>query len=184
MKAARVGGCQYEAPLRYFVTRSVSALSVCGAHAKWPPTQPVTCYGRRCLFSLDEGLGDIRQYPPKAYRGIVLFRFRRVGRIAVRPQGVRSKSTFSISSSRIFRECQRRFSVILSEVEGSRGRDSFRGVICLIGCAPARAAAKCGRRPRVRSSLFTSPYEPGERLCCLSSRGASCPQGPQPLGWW
>lgn len=40
--------------------------------------------GRRCLFSLDKGLGDIRRYPPKAYHGIVLFRFRRVGRIAVR----------------------------------------------------------------------------------------------------
>ncbi len=40
--------------------------------------------GRRCLFSLDKGLGDIRQYPPEAYHGIVLFRFRRVGRIAVR----------------------------------------------------------------------------------------------------
>jgi len=39
---------------------------------------------RRCLFSLDKGLGDIRRYPPKAYHGIVLFRFRRVGRIAVR----------------------------------------------------------------------------------------------------
>jgi predicted nuclease of predicted toxin-antitoxin system len=39
---------------------------------------------RRCLFSLDKGLGDIRRYPPRAFRGIVLFRFRRVGRIAVR----------------------------------------------------------------------------------------------------
>jgi predicted nuclease of predicted toxin-antitoxin system len=39
---------------------------------------------RRCLFSLDKGLGDIRRYPPKDYFGIVLFRFRRVGRIAVR----------------------------------------------------------------------------------------------------
>jgi len=39
---------------------------------------------RRCLFTLDKGLGDIRQYRPKTYRGIVLFRFRRVGRIAVR----------------------------------------------------------------------------------------------------
>jgi predicted nuclease of predicted toxin-antitoxin system len=33
---------------------------------------------RRCLFSLDKGLGDIRRYPPKDYYGIVLFRFRRV----------------------------------------------------------------------------------------------------------
>jgi predicted nuclease of predicted toxin-antitoxin system len=40
--------------------------------------------GRRCLFSLDKGLGDIRRYPPKTYYGIVLFRFRRVGRISVR----------------------------------------------------------------------------------------------------
>lgn len=40
--------------------------------------------GRRCLFSLDKGLGDVRRYPPKAYHGIVLFRFRRVGRTAVR----------------------------------------------------------------------------------------------------
>ena len=39
---------------------------------------------RRCLFSLDKGLGDIRRYPPKAYHGIVLFRFRRVGRSTVR----------------------------------------------------------------------------------------------------
>lgn len=39
---------------------------------------------RRCFFSLDKGLGDIRRYPPKAYHGIVLFRFRRVGRSAVR----------------------------------------------------------------------------------------------------
>lgn len=39
---------------------------------------------RRCLFSLDKGLGDIRRYLPKNYPGIVLFRFRRVGRIAVR----------------------------------------------------------------------------------------------------
>ena len=43
--------------------------------------------GRRCLFSLDKGLGDIRRYPPKDYHGIVLFRFRRVARIAV-PRGV------------------------------------------------------------------------------------------------
>jgi hypothetical protein len=39
---------------------------------------------RPCLFSLDKGLGDIRQYSPKAYHGIVLFRLGRVGRIAVR----------------------------------------------------------------------------------------------------
>jgi predicted nuclease of predicted toxin-antitoxin system len=39
---------------------------------------------RRCLFSLDKGLGDIRRYPPNAYHGIVLFRFRRLGRTAVR----------------------------------------------------------------------------------------------------
>jgi len=39
---------------------------------------------RRCLFSLDKGLGDIRRYPPKAYHGIVLFRFKRIGRTAVR----------------------------------------------------------------------------------------------------
>jgi predicted nuclease of predicted toxin-antitoxin system len=39
---------------------------------------------KRCLFSLDKGLGDIRQYPPQDYHGIVLFRFKRVGRIAVR----------------------------------------------------------------------------------------------------
>ncbi len=39
---------------------------------------------RRCLFSLDKGLGDIRRYPPNVYYGIVLFRFRRVGRSAVR----------------------------------------------------------------------------------------------------
>jgi predicted nuclease of predicted toxin-antitoxin system len=38
----------------------------------------------RCLFTLDKGLGDIRRYPPKGYHGIVLFRFRRVGRIVVR----------------------------------------------------------------------------------------------------
>jgi predicted nuclease of predicted toxin-antitoxin system len=40
--------------------------------------------GHRCLFSLDKGLGDIRRYPPKAYHGIVLFRFRQVGRTIVR----------------------------------------------------------------------------------------------------
>jgi predicted nuclease of predicted toxin-antitoxin system len=39
---------------------------------------------RRCLFSLDKGLGDIRRYPPEGYYGIVLFRFKRVGRITVR----------------------------------------------------------------------------------------------------
>ena len=39
---------------------------------------------RRCLFSLDKGLGDIRRYVPKAYYGIVLFRFKRAGRNAVR----------------------------------------------------------------------------------------------------
>ena len=39
---------------------------------------------RRCLFSLDKGLGDIRRYSPKAYYGIVLFRFKRIGRNAVR----------------------------------------------------------------------------------------------------
>jgi len=38
---------------------------------------------RRCLFSLDKGLGDIRRYSPKAYYGNVLFRFRRVGKSAV-----------------------------------------------------------------------------------------------------
>ncbi len=43
---------------------------------------------RSCLFSLDKGLGDIRRCPPRDYHGIVLFRFRRVGRIAVR-RGVR-----------------------------------------------------------------------------------------------
>jgi predicted nuclease of predicted toxin-antitoxin system len=40
--------------------------------------------GGRCLFSLDKGLGDVRQYPPNAYHGIVLWRLRRVGRMAVR----------------------------------------------------------------------------------------------------
>jgi predicted nuclease of predicted toxin-antitoxin system len=39
---------------------------------------------RRCLFSLDKGLGDIRVYPPESYHGIVLFRFGRVGRSSVR----------------------------------------------------------------------------------------------------
>jgi predicted nuclease of predicted toxin-antitoxin system len=39
---------------------------------------------RRCLFTLDKGLGDIRRYSPHAYYGIVLFRFKVVGRKAVR----------------------------------------------------------------------------------------------------
>jgi len=38
----------------------------------------------RVLVTLDKGLGDIRRFPPKHYRGIVLFRLGNKGRTATR----------------------------------------------------------------------------------------------------
>jgi len=40
--------------------------------------------GKRVLFTLDKGLGDVRRFPPRLYHGLVLFRLRQKGRAAVR----------------------------------------------------------------------------------------------------
>lgn len=36
--------------------------------------------GKRCLFTLDKGLGDMRRFPPARYEGIVVFRLAHRGR--------------------------------------------------------------------------------------------------------
>ncbi|QDV89064.1 hypothetical protein RAS2_01250 [Phycisphaerae bacterium RAS2] len=38
---------------------------------------------RRALLTLDKGIADVRRYPPDAYAGLIVFRTRLTGRLAV-----------------------------------------------------------------------------------------------------